>query len=83
MYQIEFSQTGEKQFFRLPNAQQKRLLNVLDRIKIRPYHFIKRKEGTNNFILRFGEYRAILEINNTSKIIYIADTGHRKNTYKK
>jgi mRNA interferase RelE/StbE len=83
MYGIEFSETGEKQFFNLPPENQKRLVNVLERIKIRPFHFIKRKEGSNNFILRFGEYRAILEIDNESKIIYIIDAGHRKTIYKK
>ena len=83
MYKIEFSETGEIQFFKLPSQQQKRIINVLERIKIRPYHFIKKKEGTNNFILRFGEYRAILEINNELKIIYVVDLGHRKNIYKK
>jgi len=83
MYKIEFSETGEKQFFKLPPKNQKRILNVLERIKIRPYHFIKRKEGSDNFILRFGEYRAILEINNELKIIYVIDASHRKNIYKK
>jgi len=83
MYKIEFSETGEKQFFKLPLKDQKRLLNVLERIKIRPYHYIKRKEGSDNFILRFVEYRAILEINNRLKIIYVIDAGHRKDIYKK
>jgi len=83
MYEIKFSQTGEKQFLKLPNNAQNRLINILERIKIRPYHFIKRKLGTNYFILRFGDYRAILDIDNKSKIIYVIETGDRKNIYKK
>ena len=83
MFKIEFSEFGEKQFFNLPGGQQQRLLNVLERIKIRPYHFVKRKEGSDKFILRFGEYRAILKIDNKIKIIYVIDTDHRKRIYKK
>ena len=83
MYSIEFAENSEKDFDRLPKEMQIRLLNVLERIKINPFHFIKRKEGTDNFILRVGEYRAILEIDLSKFIIYVVKIGHMKNIYKK
>jgi len=81
MYSVEFTPTAEKQFFKLEKNIQDRVLNVLERIKIRPFHFIKRKEGTPYFILRIGEYRAILNVNQVNLIIYVMEVGHRKNIY--
>ena len=81
MYFVEFTKTAEKQLNKLPNNIKIRLLNVLDRIKIRPFHFIKRKEGSPYFIIRFGEHRAILDINIDKKNIYVIEVGHRKNIY--
>jgi mRNA interferase RelE/StbE len=81
MYSIEFTQTAEKQFDKLPKEIQIRIIRVLERIKIRPFHFIKRKEGTPYFIMRVGDYRAILDIKIENSLIYIIDVGHRKNIY--
>ena len=81
MYSIEFTKTAEKQFEKLDNSLQMRIISVLERIKIRPFHFIKRKEGTPYFILRVGEHRAILEVKTDTLVIYILEVGHRKNIY--
>ncbi|MFH1358583.1 MAG: type II toxin-antitoxin system RelE/ParE family toxin [archaeon] len=82
MYNIEFSQTAEKQFFRLEKNIQERVISVLERIKIRPFHFIKRKQGTPYFILRIGEHRTILDIRQDKDIIFVVEVGHRKNIYE-
>lgn len=81
MYSIEFTQTAEKQFNKLSKEIQIRIINVLERIKIRPFHFIKRKEGTTYFIMRIGDYRAILDIKTNFYTIYVIEIGHRKNIY--
>ena len=82
MYSIELTKNSDKEFYNLPRDMQMRLLNVLDRIKINPFHFIKRKEGTDNFILRVGDYRVIVEIDLSRQIIYVVKIGHRKKIYK-
>jgi len=81
MYSIEFSQTTEKQFYKLETKIQKRILNVLERIKIRPFHFVKRKQGTPYYILRIGEHRSILDIRQDKSIIFVIEVGHRKKIY--
>ena len=81
MYSIEFTPTAEGQFYKLPKEIQIRILRVLERIKIRPFHFVKRKEGTPYFIMRIGDYRAILDIKTQSSMIYVVEVGHRKNIY--
>lgn len=81
MYSIEFTKTAEKQFDKLDRDIQVRILNVLERIKIRPFHFIKRKEGTPYFIMRVGELRVILDVKTDISVIYVIEVGHRKNIY--
>ena len=81
-YQIKFSEKGEKQFNKLENSIVKRFLNVFERIKQRPFHFIKKKEGTPYFLLRVGNHRAVLDIDLKEKIIYVIEAGHRKDIYK-
>lgn len=81
MYSVEFSRTAESQLYKLEKNIQERIILVLERIKLRPFHFVKRKQGTPHFILRIGEYRAILDINQNKLIIFVLEVGHRKNIY--
>jgi len=81
MYSVEFSQTAEKQLYKLEKDIQERIISVLERIRLRPFHFIKRKEGTPYFILRVGDYRAILDIKQPVSKILVLEVGHRKNIY--
>ncbi|MBI5148046.1 type II toxin-antitoxin system RelE/ParE family toxin [Candidatus Pacearchaeota archaeon] len=83
MYSVEFSQTAEKQFYKLERGIQERIINVLERIRIRPFHFIKRKQGTPHYILRIGEHRAILDVKEEKLIIFVLEVGHRKNIYER
>lgn len=82
MYSVEFSQTAESQLYKLRKDIQKRIISVLERIRLRPFHFVKRKQGTPYFILRIGNYRAILDIRKENSIIFILEVGHRKNIYE-
>jgi mRNA interferase RelE/StbE len=81
MYSVEFSQNAEKQLLKLEYSIQERVINVLERIRERPYHFVKRKEGTPYFICRIGEHRAVLDIKNEQFKIFVVEVGHRKNIY--
>jgi len=81
MYSVEFSETAEKQFSKLERSIQERIVSVMERIRINPHHFIKRKQGTDYFIARIGDYRAILRIDDIRKIIFVVEVGHRKNIY--
>lgn len=82
MYSVEFSKKAEEQLLKLPREIQSRIIDVLERIKIRPHHFVKRYEGTPHFSLRVGKYRILLDIQNDKLIIYVIDMGLRGNIYK-
>lgn len=82
MYEVIFSATAEKQLKRLDSSIQERIINTLNRISARPFHFVKRKQGYPHFIQRIGDYRAILDIKNKKLLIHVLEVGPRKNIYK-
>ncbi|MBU4308665.1 MAG: type II toxin-antitoxin system RelE/ParE family toxin, partial [Nanoarchaeota archaeon] len=71
MYSVEFSKKAEDQLNKLPLNIQIRVVSVLDRIKINPFHFVKRKQGTSYYTLRVGEYRVILDIKQEKLLIFV------------
>ncbi len=83
MYSIEFSKKAEFQFDKLSLGVQGRIISVLERIKIRPFHFVKRIVGSPYYRARAGEYRIIIDIVNNKMLIYVIELGHRRNIYKK
>lgn len=82
MYQIEFSKLAEEQFSKLEKSLQERIISVLERIRIRPFHFVKKLVNSKYFRLRVGSYRIILDIRQEKLIIFVIELGHRKNIYK-
>ena len=78
MYEIIITDKAKKKLEKLPFEIQKRIAAVLERIRIRPFYFVKRLVGEPYFRLRVGDYRIILEIQENKLIIMIIDLGHRK-----
>jgi len=82
MYSVSFDKKAENQLKKLDKSTQERILNVLDRIKIRPFSYdLKKLQGTNYYRARVGEYRIILDIHQDKLIIIVIEVGHRKNIY--
>ena len=80
MYEILLSNKAKSQLKKLPQQIRNRIGSVIERIRIKPFHFIKRKEGTPYYILRVGDYRLILDIKENN--IFVIDLGDRKKIYK-
>ncbi len=81
MYDVEFSQEAEKQLYKLGGYIQERIVLTLERIRIRPFHFVKRLVGSPYYRLRVGNYRIILDIKEDKLIIFMIELGHRRNVY--
>jgi len=81
MYSVEFSQQAEKEFNKLNSEMQCRVVSVLDRISVRPLHFVKRLVGSNYYRLRVGDYRVILDVKEDKLIIFVIELGHRSKIY--
>ncbi len=82
MYSIEFSQTAQKQLYRLEKDIQVRIISTLERVRIRPHPKVKKLVGSPYFRLRVGDYRLILDIQENKLIIFVTEVGHRKDIYK-
>ncbi len=82
MYSIVFHKKAKNQFDKLDSLLQERIFNSLERIRIRPHHFVKKLVGNSFYSLRVGEYRIILDIQNKLLVVYVLEVGHRKNIYK-
>jgi mRNA interferase RelE/StbE len=82
MYDVEFSETALKQLKKLNKNVQVRVISALERIRIRPYSYVRKLAGTPYFRLRAGDYRIILDIRAGKLIIFVIEVGHRREIYK-
>ena len=82
MYEIIFSNLAKRQLSRLPLEVKNRIGSVIERIKFRPFSFVKRLVGSRYFRLRVGDYRLILNIQKERLVILVVEVGHRRNVYK-
>ncbi|MDG6224624.1 MAG: type II toxin-antitoxin system RelE/ParE family toxin [Candidatus Thermoplasmatota archaeon] len=80
-YQIIFSDRAFKQLKKLDRNTQERIISSLERIRIRPEHFITKLVGDPGYKLRVGDHRIILDLDNHMLLILIIKVGHRKNIY--
>lgn len=81
-YAVAFTKTAEKQLKKLEEHVQERIFSVLERIRVRPYEFVRKLAGYPYYRLRVGEYRLIVDIKNDILLIFVIEIGHRKNIYK-
>ena len=81
MYDLVYSQEVVKQLNKLERETQTRIISTLERIRIRPYPYVKKLVGCPYFRLRVGDYRVILNIMENKLMIFVIEVGHRKNIY--
>ena len=82
VYELNFTDTFRKQFSKLEKSLQQRIISGLERIRIRPEHFVTRLVDSPYYKLRIGDYRVILDVRKEKLIIFLIEVGHRKNIYK-
>ena len=82
-YEIIFTDISLKQFKKLEKNVQERIINALERIRIRPEVHVKKLVGDPGYRLRVGEHRVIIDIYKDKLVILVIKIGHRKNIYKK
>jgi mRNA interferase RelE/StbE len=59
------------------------MINKLNAASEDPRHFLDRLVGDTGYKLRIGDYRAIVDVLETEKVIAVRVVGHRKNVYKR
>lgn len=82
-YEIEWSSQSLKVIKKLSTKDAERILKKLDDVAFNPFRYLKHFEGDSLYKLRIGDYRALLEIDNEEKIIFIQVLDKRGRIYKK
>ena len=81
MYIVEFTDTAKKQFRKLEKELQKRIISTLERIRIRPEHFLVKLVGDPGYKLRVGNHRLIMDIDQGKLILLVLRMRYRRNVY--
>lgn len=86
-WQIEFDKHAEKEFSRLDNVTQERIMDFLDCLELsdNPRQQGKALKGKHkgSWRYRVGDYRLICNIQDDKLIVLVLDVGHRSKIYKK
>jgi mRNA interferase RelE/StbE len=82
MYELKFDKKAINFLNKLEKKDKERIWNKLQECKLEPFHYLQHLENTAGYKLRVGEYRIIIDVDNTIKILNILKIGHRKNIYE-
>jgi len=81
MYQLIFDKKSLEELNKLDGEIKERIWKKLQLCKENPFRFVEKLTEIEGFKLRVGDYRAILHINSSKKVIIVEKVGHRKNIY--
>lgn len=82
-YTIDWDKQPIKFLEKLPVSIANRIIHKVEDIKNNPFHFIEHYEGADVYKLRIGDYRVLIDIDFTNKVLKIRVIGHRGNIYNR
>ncbi len=81
IYEILLSESARNQLKKLDYSAQERILNALERIRIKPERYVKKLVGDPAYRLRVGDYRVLLDIDKSRLLVLVIKIGHRRDIY--
>jgi len=81
MYELKFDKKAINFLNKLERKDKKRIWNKLQECKIDPFRYLQHLENIEGYKLRVGEYRIILDVEKTIKILNVIRIRSRKNIY--
>lgn len=84
MHKILIESLAEKQLFRLPSLEVKRIASKIKALALNPKPIgCKKISGSlNNWRIRVGDYRVVYEINEKEQVVRIWRVKHRREAYR-
>ncbi|MEK6979159.1 MAG: type II toxin-antitoxin system RelE/ParE family toxin [Candidatus Micrarchaeota archaeon] len=82
-YEIRWDEKARDFLKTIPRVEAQRIIKRINGIADFPEHYIEALTGINAYKLRAGDYRLIIDLDKTDKIIMVRFIGHRKNIYEK
>lgn len=81
-WQVIWSEKSVKQLEKIDTKNAQKIYNsVLDCIED-PFRFVLKLTNSPFYRLRVGNYRVILDLQQSKMIIFVIETDHRKKIYK-
>ena len=83
VYKLIWSKESYRSINKLDSFVSKRIFKLIKEFSLDPRSKeIKKLKGEKGFRLRVGDYRIIIDIEESEKLIKILKIGHRKNIYE-
>lgn len=82
-FDVQWHKRALKALSKLPKYLIVKINSKIISIKKDPFRHVEHFEGKDLFKLRFGDYRAVIKVDSSSKTIKILAFNHRKKVYKK
>ncbi len=81
MYSIRWALNSQAELQSLDNKSIRRIFAKLDSIVSNPLHFLKSLRNTKAQSLRVGDYRLLIDLDDSQKMITVLSVDHRKRVY--
>jgi mRNA interferase RelE/StbE len=85
-YRIEFKKSAQKEFDKLPQKVQGKVMDALTLLAANPFSEllrIKKLKGAESlYRFRIGDYRVVYEVRQGIVLIIVIKIGHRKEVYR-
>jgi len=82
MYELKFDKKAIDFLNKLEKDIKQRIWDKLQACKIEPFRYLEHLEEIGGFKIRVGDYRVIIQVDNTTNTLNIEKIGHRKNIYE-
>jgi len=82
MYNLIFEKKALDFISKLEKEIRKRIWNKLQQCKEDPFRFFEHLEEIEGYKLRVGDYRLIIDVDDSTKTLKVLKVGHRKNIYE-
>lgn len=80
-FSIEWHKQAMKALEKLPPDLIKRILDKFDDVSEDPFHYLEHLESDRVYKLRIGDYRFLIDVDFTNKILFVQYFDHRKKVY--
>ena len=81
-YEINWDKKARDFLRKIPKEDAKRIIKKVNSITVEPKHYLETLVGIKGYKLRIGDYRALIDFDESKGIISVVFIGHRKEIYQ-
>jgi mRNA interferase RelE/StbE len=81
MAAVYFTERGQERLEELDPETRDRIKSKLRDVRDWPDHFLKPLSGRDDYVLRVGDYRVLIQWERNDDTLYVKSVGHRRNFY--